>query len=124
MKDYRWHIGILGVCLAVLLLSHVWVVRWDMTDDKHYSLSEASKTLLRQTDAPIEVTLLLGGDLNAGFRRLKKATEEIVEEMGIYAQFTIHNSQFKVIRLDFGLLSFMSGNRTVRRLRRPFILMR
>ena len=55
-------------------------VRWDMTDDKHYSLSEASKTLLRATDAPIEVTLLLDGDLNAGFRRLKKATEETIEE--------------------------------------------
>lgn len=69
----------------MLALSYVWVVRWDMTDDKHYSLSEASKTLLKQTDAPIEVTLLLDGDLNAGFRRLKKATEETVEEFDIYA---------------------------------------
>ena len=68
------------------MLSHVWVVRWDMTDDRHYSLSEASKTLLRQTDAPIEVTMLLDGDLNAGFRRLKKATEETVEELGVYAR--------------------------------------
>ena len=73
-------------CVAVLIaLSHVWVVRWDLTDDKHYSLSEASKTLLRATDAPIEVSLLLDGDLNAGFRRLKKATEETIEEMGVYA---------------------------------------
>ena len=74
------------VCVAVAIgLSHVWRVRWDMTDDKHYSLSEASKTLLKQTDAPIEVTLLLDGDLNAGFRRLKKATEETVEELGVYS---------------------------------------
>jgi len=56
-----------------------------MTDDKRYSLSEASKNLLRQTDAPIEVTLLLDGDLNAGFRRLKKATEETIEELDVYA---------------------------------------
>ncbi len=61
-------------------------IRWDLTDDKHYSLSEASKTLLRSTDAPIEVTLLLDGDLNAGFRRLKKATEETIEEMGVYGK--------------------------------------
>ena len=59
-------------------------VRWDMTDDKHYSLSEASKSLLRQTDEPIEVTLLLDGDLNAGFRRLKKATEETLDEMDVF----------------------------------------
>lgn len=74
-----------------MALSHVWIVRWDMTDDKHYSLSEASKTLLRSTDAPIEVTLLLDGDLNAGFRRLKKATEETLEEMGVYGKLKIKN---------------------------------
>ena len=55
-----------------------------MTDDKHYSLSEASKNLLRRTDAPIEVTLLLNGDLNAGFRRLQRAANETLEEMGVY----------------------------------------
>jgi ABC-2 type transport system permease protein len=42
--------------------------------------------LLKQTDAPIEMTVLLDGDLNAGFRRLKKATEETIEEMSVYAQ--------------------------------------
>ena len=75
------------VCVvAVNVLSHVWVVRWDMTDDKHYSLSAASKELLRQTDKPIEVALLLDGELNSGFRRLKKATEETIEEMGVYGR--------------------------------------
>ena len=70
-----------------------WTLRWDLTDDRHYSLSEASKTLLKATDAPVEVTVLLDGDLNAGFRRLKKATEETIEEMSVYAQITNHKSQ-------------------------------
>ncbi|MBQ3914310.1 MAG: Gldg family protein, partial [Paludibacteraceae bacterium] len=70
MKKYAAYILIVGLLLCLYGLLHVWPVRWDMTDDKHYSLSEASKTLLRQTDEPIEVTLLLDGDLNAGFRRL------------------------------------------------------
>ena len=75
---YRNLIIVLACVAAALVLSHVWVVRWDLTDDKHYSLSDASKTLLRATDEPIEVTLLLDGDLNAGFRRLKKAAEETI----------------------------------------------
>lgn len=75
----------------MLALSYVWVVRWDLTDDKHYSLSEASKTMLKQTDAPIEVTLLLDGDLNAGFRRLKKATQETLEEFDIYANIKFND---------------------------------
>ena len=100
---YRNVILTLVFCAAVLALSHVWIVRWDMTDDKHYSLSEASKNLLRQTDAPIEVTLLLDGDLNAGFRRLKKATEETCAEMGVYAQITNHKSQITNIGDSLGL---------------------
>ena len=87
MKGER-SIIVLACVAAFVALTHVFVVRWDMTDDKHYSLSEASKTLLKQTDAPIEVALLLDGDLNAGFRRLKKATEETIEEMGVYARIS------------------------------------
>ena len=87
MEKYQ-EIVVLTCVAAFVALTHVFVVRWDMTDDKHYSLSEASKTLLKQTDAPIEVTLLLDGDLNAGFRRLKKATEETIEEMGVYARIS------------------------------------
>jgi len=83
LKAYRY-IGIVGACLVLLVLSHVWPVRWDLTDDKRYSLSEASKTLLRETDEPIYVTLCLQGELNAGFRRLRKAAEELCDEMKVY----------------------------------------
>jgi ABC-2 type transport system permease protein len=76
--------------MAVLCFAaYIMPVRWDMTDDKHYSLSKASKTLLRSTDAPIEVSMLLDGDLNAGFRRLKKAAEETIEEMDVYANLSL-----------------------------------
>lgn len=83
MRGYRFIL--LCILYSVFCIQvQAWTLRWDLTDDKHYSLSEASKNLLRQTDAPIEVTILLDGDLNAGFRRLKKATEETVEEMNIF----------------------------------------
>ena len=91
---------VLGVLAAINAAAYLLPVRWDMTDDKHYSLSKASKALLRQTDAPIEVTMLLEGDLNAGFRRLKKAAEETIAEMGVYGQFTMHNSQFTMHDAD------------------------
>ncbi len=85
MKGYWKAILVLGLCGALLALSHIRRVRWDLTDDRHYSLSEATKSLLQQSNAPIEVTLLLEGDLNAGFTRLKKATEELLEEMSVYS---------------------------------------
>lgn len=74
------------VVLAIINVSVGYVVcRWDMTDDKRYSISEPTKILLHELDEPIGVTLLLDGELNSGFVRLKKATEEMVDELSIYA---------------------------------------
>ncbi len=88
IRDYRFILLCILYSVLCTLSVQAWTLRWDMTDDRHYSLSEASKTLLKQTDAPVEVTVLLDGDLNAGFRRLKKATEETLEEMSVYAKIS------------------------------------
>lgn len=93
MRKYAPYIFIVGLFLCLYGVLYERPVRWDLTDDKRYSLSEASKSLLRQTDAPIEVTLLLDGDLNAGFRRLKKATEETIEELDVYADVRCQTSE-------------------------------
>ena len=77
------------------LLAYLFVIRVDMTDDKHYSLSEASIELLRKTEASIDITLFLQGDLNAGFERLQRATKETIEEMSVHSdiQFSIEDLQ-------------------------------
>ena len=104
MRKYAPYIFIVGLFLCLYGVLYERPVRWDLTDDKHYSLSEASKTLLRATDAPIEVTLLLDGDLNAGFRRLKKATEETIEELGVYADVVkVKGERLKVEGDSLGL---------------------
>jgi ABC-2 type transport system permease protein len=76
-----WHgIAILvALVLANVLVQHA-VVRWDMTDDHRYSIAPTTKALLQSLDAPLEVTILLDGELNAGFQRLQRATIEMVEE--------------------------------------------
>lgn len=81
----RNYIIVLSAVVLLNLLAYLFVIRVDMTDDKHYSLSEASIALLKQTDAPIRFTLYLQGDLNAGFKRLQRATQETIEEMSIYS---------------------------------------
>jgi len=102
VKKYAAYILIVGLLLCLYGTLQVLPVRWDLTDDKRYSLSEASKNLLKLTDAPIEVTVLLDGDLNAGFRRLKKATEETIEEMAVYSDLKVSND-FKDIKDSIGL---------------------
>ncbi|MEE1069921.1 MAG: gliding motility-associated ABC transporter substrate-binding protein GldG [Paludibacteraceae bacterium] len=77
------------------LLAYLFVIRVDMTDDKHYCLSEASIELLRKTEASIDITLFLQGDLNAGFERLQRATKETIEEMSVHSDihFSIEDLQ-------------------------------
>lgn len=79
-------------------------VRWDMTDDKRYSLSEASKSMLSTLDDRVYVTLLLDGELNAGFRRLKKATEETLEELAVYADIRVTDGMSATALLNDGLM--------------------
>lgn len=79
-------VGILILVALVLLnvLVHQLVCRWDMTDDKRYTISHPTKELLRSLDSPLTVTVLLEGELNAGFTRLQKAASELLSEFSIY----------------------------------------
>ena len=61
--------------------------RWDLTDDKRYSLSEPTKELLRSLDGPLEVEILLEGKkMNPSFKNLREATVRTVDQMGDYAK--------------------------------------
>lgn len=73
-------IATIAALVVVNLLVHLYVVRWDMTDDHRYSIAPTTKQLLQTLDEPLEVTILLDGELNTGFQRLQRATIELLEE--------------------------------------------
>ena len=82
--------GIVVVLLVVVnILAHKVVCRWDMTDDKRYTIAVPTRQLLADLNHELSVTVLLDGELNAGFTRLKKATDEILDEFSVYTQFDI-----------------------------------
>ena len=82
----KGRVGILVLVSVVLMnvLVHQVVCRWDMTDDKRYTISQHTKELLKELDSPLMVTVLLEGELNAGFTRLQKATSELLSEFSVY----------------------------------------
>ena len=73
-------IATIAALVVINLLVNLYVVRWDMTDDHRYSIANTTKQLLQTLDEPLEVTILLDGELNAGFQRLQRATIELLEE--------------------------------------------
>jgi len=78
------------VSLAVLVLlifnmiAANFFFRFDLTEDKRYTLQPATKDLLRQIDKPLTVEILIDGDLPAGFERLKRSVIETIEEFNVY----------------------------------------
>lgn len=80
MKKYTgWLVVVAAV--ALILVSAQWQYRVDLTAEQRYTVSNASKQLLQQLKAPVEITVLLGGnDLPAGFRKLAQATDRFLAD--------------------------------------------
>ncbi len=83
--------GIIQLILAVAALIFINVIagfvftRFDLTSEKRFSLAPSSKELLRKLDDVIYVKIYLDGDLPPGFKRLKNATKEVLDEFRVYA---------------------------------------
>ena len=92
MKVWKGLVVLVALVVINLLMSYI-VWRWDMTDDKRYSISAPTKALLQDLDAPLHITLLLDGEMNAGFLRLQKATQmQSSAEVSATDQTLIHKS--------------------------------
>lgn len=77
----------IGITLLVILnqLAVHFPKRWDLTEEKRYTMQDATKELLKNLDETVYVDVYLEGDLPSGFVRLKKSIQETLEEFRIQA---------------------------------------
>ena len=75
--------------LALLILINISAsflsIKADLTDDQRYSLAPSTKTLLKTIDKPVQIDILLTGDLPAVFKKLQGSTTDLLNEMKAYA---------------------------------------
>lgn len=77
--------------IPVFLLLILWLVgkffpfRIDLTEEKRYSLHPATIEVLQQIDEPLEVEILLTGNLPGGMRRLQRSVEETIRTFNAYS---------------------------------------
>jgi ABC-2 type transport system permease protein len=74
---------IAGLVLLNILSSYVFK-RFDLTQDKRYTLSEAAKETIAEADSPIVIDIFLKGNFPPEFRRLQQETEQLLEEFKAY----------------------------------------
>ncbi len=58
--------------------------RFDLTQDKRFTLSEEAKQIIDPIDSPIIVDVFLKGNFPSEFRRLQNETEQLLEEFKAY----------------------------------------
>lgn len=86
-------IGIAVIIVINQLTARIFY-RFDLTEEKRYTISEASKNLLGNLDETVYVDVYLEGELPAGVKRLQKSVKETLDEFKIYAGA---NLQFRFI---------------------------
>lgn len=79
--------------LAILILLNVGTqlipMRIDLTAEKRYSLSPATREMLNNIKEPITIDILLKGEFPAVFTKLKNSTTDLLEEMQRYSGHNI-----------------------------------
>jgi ABC-2 type transport system permease protein len=74
---------LLSIAIAVALnfLAQYFYYRIDLTKEKRYTLSDASKQVLQNINETVTVKIFLDGNFPAGFRRLQSAIKDMMYEL-------------------------------------------
>ena len=83
-RDLLTFAAILGGLLLFNFIAQRFFFRLDLTEEKRYTMSDATKKLLRDLKQPVTVTVYLTGDFPPAFRRLEQGVRETLTEFQVY----------------------------------------
>lgn len=89
--------GLLFIVALVLLnvLSQYFYTRFDFTKEKRYTLHPKTKENLQKVNKPITITVFLDGEIPSAFKRLRNATQDLLNDYKALA-----NTQVTVVFED------------------------
>lgn len=83
-KDIVRFVLIVAIVILINIIGALKFFRIDLTAEKRYSLSDATKNLLESFDEVLYVKIYLQGDFPAGFQRLQRETKQMLDEFRAY----------------------------------------
>ncbi len=86
---FSWLYLLFGIILLNIIASHV-NARYDMTSEKRYTLTKPVKNMLGRIHEPVNIDILLEGNLKSGLRKLRNSTETLLQEFNEYADGNIN----------------------------------
>lgn len=79
-KTKLWLPAAVIVLVAVNWLASLYHARVDLTNEKRFTLSAATKRVLKKLDDVVKVDVFLKGDFPSGFKKLANSTNEMLSE--------------------------------------------
>ncbi len=76
-------LGLVIIILVNIISSYVYT-RIDLTSEKRYSLSDATKEMLSEIEDLVYIRVYLDGEFPAGFKRLARETRDMLNELRAY----------------------------------------
>jgi gliding-associated putative ABC transporter substrate-binding component GldG len=83
-QDLLFFAAVLGGLLLFNFIAQRVFFRLDLTEEKRYTMSPATKALLRDLKQPVTITVYLTGDFPPAFRRLEQGVRETLTEFQVY----------------------------------------
>lgn len=88
-------LAFLMVLILINIIAQKAYLRFDFTKEKRYTLTSRTKEILSDAKKDITITVFLGGEMPAAFKRLKTATEDLLADYKRYAK-----SDVKLVYID------------------------
>ncbi|RMF06872.1 MAG: hypothetical protein D6762_08610, partial [Candidatus Neomarinimicrobiota bacterium] len=89
-KSFWLYIAVsLVILILVNILARNWFFRWDLTDNKMYSLSESSKAVIRKVDDLLTMKCFFTKNLPGEYANNRRYLQDILEEYAAYSNGNI-----------------------------------
>ncbi len=75
------------ILISVNIIGNYIYTRFDLTSEKRYTLSNATKEMLEDLDEYVFFKVYLEGEFPAGFKRLRNETKEMLNEFRAYSSY-------------------------------------
>ncbi|GAA4833511.1 gliding motility-associated ABC transporter substrate-binding protein GldG [Algivirga pacifica] len=90
MSNKKWEdlLAFSALVLTAVLLNmhaHRWIVRWDLTEEKRFTMRQATQQMLEELPQEASIEVYLDGEMNADFKRLQEGIRETLEQFRMHS---------------------------------------
>lgn len=89
VTDWLILANVLAAAVLLNVLASLYFFRWDLTEEKRFTIKPQTKELLKNLDEDVFIEVFLEGDLNPSFKRFRNSIRETLNEFKVYSNHKV-----------------------------------